>query len=179
MNFESWINERTRNVLSNLSFDGYILAGNSVANLACGIPLQGDLDFWVSAKASYFPMLQEFLPYYDIIKIYPTMIELISSNDLPIANIIFTNMGLMRCINSFDLDYTRCYYTPKTGIVYGTGSKDCHQTKIITYPIITASYRVSKALTYGYTFTREFWVTHKHLLANSDYDNPTLKPNNR
>jgi hypothetical protein len=43
----NWVNEETWEFIRNLSFDGYILAGNSVANMISKIPLQGDLDFWI------------------------------------------------------------------------------------------------------------------------------------
>ena len=42
-------NKITDDFLNQLSFDidEYVLAGNSVANMLEGIPLQGDLDLWV------------------------------------------------------------------------------------------------------------------------------------
>lgn len=179
LNFDTWINENTRNLLSSLSFNGYILAGNSVANLAAGVPLQGDLDLWVAKKKDYLPLLQELMPYYNFIKIYPTMIELISSNDLPIVNIIFTNMNPLNCINSFDMDYARCYYTPKSGIVFGNNCRNCITTKIIRSPRNVLSYRVSKAISYGYKFPPEFWKNNLGLISNRDFHNPIMKPINR
>lgn len=58
-----WVTPETREFINELSFDGYILAGNSVANMIEGIPLQGDLDFWCKKECKYMQAVYEMTPF--------------------------------------------------------------------------------------------------------------------
>jgi alkylated DNA repair dioxygenase AlkB len=169
--FDNWVNEQTREFISKLSFNGYILAGNSVSNMSEGIPLQGDLDFWVQDKKYYLNVLDEIIPYYDHINFYPSMVELYREYDLPRINIILTNLTPEETIARFDFDYTRCYWTPSSGIVYGRGCKKCLKTKIIKHHLpfnkITRK-RILKAVKYGYFFPWKFWNKFSYLLNDDN-----------
>ena len=46
--------------IESLSYTGFVLAGNSVANIIENIDIQGDLDFWVLDKNKYLDVLEEF-----------------------------------------------------------------------------------------------------------------------
>jgi alkylated DNA repair dioxygenase AlkB len=167
----NWLNADTWAFINSLSFKDYILAGNSVANLSAGIPLQGDLDFWVQYKDDYISVLHEMMPFYDHMNIYPSMVELYNeAGMLPRVNLILTCMTPQETIDSFDLDYCRCYWTPATGIVYSEYCKACIDTKIIKHlhwDIIPK--RIVKALRYGYQFPNDYFRYRGYL----------LKPNSR
>lgn len=153
---DNWINDKTKKFLKKLSFNGYILAGNSVANMIEKIPLQGDLDFWAKEKHHFLKAFDEMYPYYDNFKIYPSMIEMISNNDLPKVNLIYTSLNNDKLINRFDFDYCRCYWTPSSLVA----SDDCRRsikTKFIKYPENWFHKRILKAINYGYSFGSGFW----------------------
>jgi hypothetical protein len=83
-----WVTPKTREFINELSFDGYILAGNSVTNMIEGIPLQGDLDFWCKKEYKYMQAVYEMTPFYDEFHVYPSMIEMIKKdNTLPRINL--------------------------------------------------------------------------------------------
>lgn len=163
-----WINQQTYEFISQLSFDGYILAGNSVANLHEGISLQGDLDFWINEPNKFISAFKEMYKFFDTINIYPSMIEFESKNQLPKLNLIYTNLNPFETINRFDFDYCRCYWTPESGIIYGFGCKDAIRTKLIKYPTdYVNKFRIIKAIKYGYNFTKGFWCIKDNLLTKS------------
>lgn len=163
-----WVNQQTYEFISQLSFDGYVLAGNSVANLHEGISLQGDLDFWIGEPKKFISAFKEMYKFYDKINIYPSMIELESIAQLPRLNLIYTNLNPFDTINRFDFDYCRCYWTPETGIIYGFGCKEAIKNKLIKYPTdYVNKFRIIKAIKYGYNFTKGFWSIKDHLLTKS------------
>ncbi len=182
--FNKTFNQKTIDFISGLSFDGYILAGNSIANVYEGIPLQGDLDFWVERRDKYMNAFKEMVGYYSKFNLYPSMVEMYNEEDenkndnnnnesIPRINLIFTKLSLSRLIERFDLPYCRCYWTPNTGIVCTISAQNTIKTKLIIKDINPSSYtgeinykRILKAIKYGYTFTTEFWHKHNHLIAN-------------
>ncbi len=167
-----WANLNTFNFISNLSFDGYILAGHSVTNMINQTRIKGDLDFWVNDSTKYVKAFEEMYPYYKNFSIYPSMIEMFNDDDydsktnLPKINLINSNSNPCETINRFDFDYCRCYWTPESGIVFGFGCKECIETKIIKYPTSHVNNkRIIKAINYGYTFTKGFWFERNHLVV--------------
>lgn len=109
----NWLNPKALNFFKSLSFDGYFLAGNSVANGIEKIPLQGDLDFWINSKEKILDILQEFISYYKNVDLYPSMLKLYNEEgDLPEINLIYTNLNYEELISKFDFDYCRCLYHP-------------------------------------------------------------------
>ena len=171
----NWLNADTWAFINSLSFKDYILAGNSVANLSANIPLQGDLDFWVQYTDDYIPVLHEMMPWYRHMNIYPSLVELYNDDGLlPKVNLMLTNMTPEETIDRFDFDYCRCYWTPTTGIVYGRGSKESIETKVIKHPDYgTKNKRILKAVKYGYRLSNNFWRGREHLL-NRRVDNSVL-----
>ena len=173
---ENWLNEDAMQFFKSLSFDGYILAGNSVTNMIQEIPLQGDLDFWVNSEDDYIRILNEFRDYYDHYNLYPSMVEMISDNDkLPRINLIFAKIKeSVEIIKHFDFDYCRCYYTPSDGIMATSDCMECISTKIIKKPNENImGKRILKAIKYGYVFTNKFWYDNNHLLKK--FQNPPIK----
>ena len=162
-----WVDKNVRSILQSLSFDNYVLAGNSVANMYENVPLQGDLDFWCrdKKKKSFWKLLCELAPFYEVIEIYTSLIVLSDPNgDLPIINIIYTTLGPDATISSFDFDYCRCYWTPKTDIVVDRNFRKSIRTKTIYHPQNITNCRILKALDYGYKFTPYFWRSRIGLL---------------
>ena len=162
------------NFILGLSFDGFVLAGNSVANMIENIEIKGDLDFWVCDKNKYLSVLEEFKSknptQYDI---YPSMI-LIKFDELPEVNLILSaekNAGEM--VKKFDFDYCRCYFQ---GVKKCIASMECLLsifTKKISNEIAYGDIRynrILKAIRYGYSFNLCFWDYHKKLLK-TDYQN--------
>jgi hypothetical protein len=149
-------------LLSNLTFDNYILAGHSVTNMITKNKLTGDLDFWIFSIKNFLDVVHEFIKYkyYDIANIYSSMLELIdSSNKYPRINLINTSYETGdQIINRFDFDYCRCYWTPNTGLKYGLGCQTCINTKLIYYPncVNNIQKRIKKALKYGYSFNDNY-----------------------
>lgn len=159
-----------KNYLENLSFDGYVLAGNSVTNMINGSDLTGDLDFWVENSNKFIQTIQELVKDFANVQynVYISMIEIIIPNFVPI-NVIYTNMKPEETIKRFDFDYCRCYWTPTTGITFTQNCIDCVETHVIRKPIDyveVRNRRIVKALKYGYTFDVKFWVWHSFLLNN-------------
>lgn len=161
-----------------LSFKDYVLAGHSVANMTRWESLKGDLDFWVLKDGDFTKIFNEFYHFYDEFKIYKSMIEMTDSSlKRPRVNLIYTNFKSgAEVIQDFDWDYCRCYWTPKSGIVFGLGCEECLKTKVIKYPAPNRMYkRVVKALTYGYKFLPSFWRKHLNLLKEgTDIQNVKL-----
>ena len=157
------------NFIDSLSYDGFILAGNSVANIIENINIRGDLDFWVLQKEKYMDVLEEFQRKGPILyDVYPSMIELVFEN-LPIVNLILSDMSIGQTVNSFDFDYCRCYYTQESGCVASEICLVSIFTKTIcaenAYGNIRPS-RILKAIRYGYSFNRKFWFFMQHLVKN-------------
>lgn len=147
------INRKVFEFINLLTFDGYILAGNSVSNILNEIELQGDLDFWINDRDTYIKTINEFLQYYNVAHIYPSMVEMINTtSNLPRINIVFTLLNPNDTINSFDMDYCRCYID-NTRKIYATS--ECLaslRSKIIMSPKHLQPHRLVKALKYGYMF---------------------------
>ena len=175
---KNWVSDKTWEFISNLSFDGYYLAGNSVANMIAKIPLQGDLDFWIDEGYNYSNALNEFLPYYDTFEMYPSMIEMKdTTGTYPRINLVYTMQTISKTISRFDFDYCRCYWSPKEKIVADEECTPCITNKIIQFPSETYfglnententfTKRMKKAFKYGYKFTKDFWKQRKDLLKN-------------
>ena len=172
---DNWVNEETWDFISNLSFDGYILAGHSVTNMIEKIPLQGDLDFWVQFHENYLNTFDEMAKYYKNFNLYPSMIEMYNDdNILPRINLIYTSLDTKKLLNKFDLPYCKCYWIPK--INYNDMANDKTLTSIKTKLIpnlgITSynlkNKRILKAVKYGYTFTKLFWYHYDNLILNPD-----------
>ena len=157
-----------------LSFKGYVLAGNSVANMIEEIPLQGDWDFWAEMKNDFLSAFVEFSRVYKRYEIYPSMIKM-HHDTLPEINLMYTDMSPDETVSKFDWDYCRCYYTPETGIVSSDSTTKSIKEKVIYNPRKIITFRVLKALKYGYSFTENFWKANKKFLlknhpANSSYE---------
>ena len=180
---DNWVNEETWDFISNLSFDGYILAGHSVTNMIEKIPLQGDLDFWVQFHENYLNTFDEMAKYYKNFNLYPHMIEMYNDdNILPRINLIYTSLDTKKLLNKFDLPYCKCYWIPK--INYNDMANDKTLTSIKTklIPLTEINIyniknkRIVKALKYGYTFDNFFWYHFDNLISNPDkkqYKEPT------
>ena len=173
--YDNWVNEETWDFISNLSFNGYILAGNSVSNMIEKIPLQGDLDFWVQFDENYLNAFDEMAKYYKNFNMYPSMIEMYNDdNILPRINLIYTSLNTKKLLNKFDLPYCKCYWIPK--INYNNMANDktltSIETKLISNLEITSynlkNKRILKAVKYGYTFTNLFWYHYDNLILNPD-----------
>lgn len=156
--------------IKSLSYDGFILAGNSVANMIENVPIRGDLDFWVTDEKKYLQTLEEFSQKNPITyDIYPSMIEM-KIPDLPIINLIFSGMSAENTAKSFDFDYCRCYYTNKTGPIGSKESLDSIKTKTICNEICYGDIRparIMKAIRYGYKFNCRFWNYNSELIKDS------------
>ena len=77
--------------LDSLTYNNFILAGNSVANMIENISIVGDLDFWVLNKDKYLEVLTEFINKNPIsYDIYPSMINMKFPN-LPEVSLILSN----------------------------------------------------------------------------------------
>ena len=75
---ENWfLNDKMYEFFNSLSFKGYFLAGNSVTNMIAKIPLQGDLDFWISDFEDYIDAFNEISKYYNKFNLAPSMVEMI------------------------------------------------------------------------------------------------------
>lgn len=166
---DNWSNSKTKNFINKLSFDGYILAGNSVANMIEGIPLQGDLDFWVEKGKDFYKAFDEMYLYYDKFNIYPSMIEMLSNDDeMPKINLIYTEFTPEQTIKRFDWDYCRCYYTPETGIKKSKICEDSIKNKFIIDPKNYFPNRIFKAVKYGYKFSPAFWEYNSYMIKNKE-----------
>lgn len=166
-----WGNEKTIELISKLSFDGYILAGNSVANMIQGIPLQGDLDLWVEKSEKYIDVLREFYEYYDTYNLYPSMIEMFSSKGYPRINLLFSDMDPKELYCGFDLDYCRCSWSREDNIIHATfDCIDAIKTKLVKNVRYVLPERIYKAIKYGYCFTNSFWGRNIGLLLESSRD---------
>jgi alkylated DNA repair dioxygenase AlkB len=79
-------------------------------------------------------------------------------------------------IDSFDMDYCRCYWTPSSGIVYSEGCKVSIETKIIKrqhWDIMPK--RVWKALRYGYKFPDEYFRYRNYLVKTNKRTDITVE----
>lgn len=157
------------NFIESLSYDGFILAGNSVANMIENIDIKGDLDFWVTDKEKYLDVLTEFKSKnplrYDI---YLSMIEMTFEN-FPVVSLILADRSAEETVNSFDFDYCRCYYTKQTGCMASEVCLNSIFTKTICREIAYGDIRpnrIIKALKYGYSFNKNFWHYHQGLIKN-------------
>lgn len=167
---QKWSDDELLKFINSLSYDYFILAGNSVANMIENIPLQGDLDFWVLCKTKYLSALDEFSKHATHYDIYPSMIEIYVPN-MPKINLILSDMSADQTIDNFDLDYCRCYWTPKTGCVAYEECLLSIFTKTINDPISYGEMRpnrVLKALQYGYSFNRQFWYYFDKMLIDKN-----------
>lgn len=188
----NWVNDKTWDFIYSLSFQGYILAGNSVSNMYEKIPLQGDLDFWFGDFDDFVDGFKEMAKFYTHFNLYPSMIEMYNDEDdednnnnndnnddnkknsLPKINLIYTNLSPSNTINRFDFPYCRAYWTPQTGINIDEHAKIAIQNKFISWteptsPLAIKFKRILKAVTYGYNFTYDFWyqLRHLNLISNS------------
>src|ERR1700731_2024762 len=87
---ESWcIN--AKKFLNDISYKGYFLAGNSVANMIEGIELKGDLDFWCKKSEDFIPTIDKFVSLLDVerYEVYPSLVD-IYSKDMPKISLIYT-----------------------------------------------------------------------------------------
>jgi hypothetical protein len=194
---DDWLSVDAMQFFKSLSFDGYVLAGNSVTNMIQGITLQGDLDFWVSSADSYIRILHEFSQY-DHYNLYPSMVELLSDNGLPRINLIFAQIpDPCKIIDRFDFDYCKCYYTPDAGIMATNECLKSINSKLIRLSnkgyndfllldnidnqvirnrsINIMDKRILKAIGYGYMFTNDFWYHNQKLLKK--FPNHPVKEN--
>lgn len=175
---DNWVNEKTWDFLSDLSFDGYILAGNSVANMYEQIPLQGDLDFWAKDYNKFVQALHSMIKYYSNFKLFPSMIEMSNElvnplEDLPTINLIFTQLSPNQTIDRFDFPYCKCWWTPSDGLNIEPSAEEAIKTKNIMFttpndPKSITYKRILKAVKYGYKFTNKFWSELNHLIINPD-----------
>ena len=169
---DNWVNNDTFDFLKSLSFNDYILAGNAVSNMFEQIPLQGDLDFWVSKNSSFINTFREMSKYYTVFNIYPSMIEMIDTNNiLPTVNLIYTNLHLNEIVSRFDFAYCKCSWTPQTGIRISNETKKSILSKQITSitpdnPFKIMHKRLLKAIKYGYNFNIEVWESLHYLVLN-------------
>jgi alkylated DNA repair dioxygenase AlkB len=162
--------QRVINFIQSLSFNGYILAGNSVSNILEGVKIRGDLDIWVTNKDLYMDAVKEFKDKGAILfEIYPSMID-ITIPDLPKINLILSchennhsRHSNHRTVLGFDFDYCKCYYDSKS--FYAT--EECMNTifsKFIRYPKTNPRpSRIKKAVSYGYSFPFWFWMKNWYL----------------
>jgi len=175
---DNWVNDNTWEFLSSLSFDGYILVGNSVANMYECIPLQGDLDFWVSYTNKFVEAFDFISKYYSRFNLYPSMVEMYNDpvnpqTDLPKINLILTQLNTNQVIERFDFPYCKCWWTPADGVNVTQMASESINKKLILFtnpddPNSIKYKRILKAIKYGYTFTNEFWSELNHLISNPD-----------
>lgn len=172
---DNWVNEETWDFISNLSFNGYVLAGHSVTNMIEKIPLQGDLDFWIQFNENYLNAFDEMAKYYKNFNLYPSMIEMYNDdNILPRINLIYISLDTEILLNRFDLPYCKCYWTPRINYSDMANNKTLTsiKTKLIPNLEITTfnlkNNRIYKAVKYGYTFTNLFWYHYDNLIFNFD-----------
>ena len=168
---ESNIKKNIIDFIDSLSYDGFILAGNSVANIIENIEIKNDLDFWVLNKEKYLNILEEFKNKDPLVyDIYPSMIEIVFK-DLPVVNLILSDMSAEKTVNGFDFDYCRCYYTKQTGCMASEICLTSIFTKIIcnekSWGDIRFS-RIMKAIKYNYSFTYKFWYYFSEMLQNKE-----------
>lgn len=143
------------NLIEKLSFNGFVLAGNSVANIIEGIPLKGDLDFWVSNSEDYLKILSEFPG--EKYEIYYSMVNIINK-DLPNINLVYKNCSPEETIKKFDFDYCRCFYNKKGTFATKSAILSINEKRILNYlhnGKINPR-RIHKAIKYGYSFTKEY-----------------------
>lgn len=165
--FNDWCDQSIKKFLLQLSFNGYILAGNCVANMIQNRMLQENLDFWVKNRSDYLIVLEEFAKFGHKFNVYQSMVEIIGEN-IPKINVFFSNMSKLSLIQSFDFDYCRCYWSPKTGVV---ATVDC-LFSIEKKMIRRAKYKncmddeIIKAVNNGYRFNAKFWQSHKDMLLH-------------
>lgn len=171
----NWVNNETWHFLSSLSFHGYYLAGNSIANMYEQIPLQGDLDFWVCEYQNYILAFKEMCSYYTHFNLYPSLIEMIDINNiLPRINLIYTCLSEQEVINKFDFPYCKCSWSLKRNKIniYQDAIQSIRTKTIMTtnpYDPHNILYkRIYKACQYNYQFTQYFWFELKHLIKNSE-----------
>jgi alkylated DNA repair dioxygenase AlkB len=154
-----------------LSYDDFILAGNSVANMIENVGIRGDLDFWVLDKSKYLSTLEEFKSKNPLsFNIFPSMIEMTFDN-LPTVSIILSDMSAEATIKSFDFDYCRCYYTRQQGCIAFETTLVSIFTKSINHEIVWGdirSNRIIKAIMYGYNFSYKFWHHFEDFLKNKE-----------
>ena len=165
----NWVSDKVWEFISNLDFNGYILAGNSIANMIEKIPLQGDLDFWVQKLDDYFTVFNYMHKYYDHFNLYPSMVEMIDTNEIyPRINLLYTNLDSVQLINNFDFPYCRCLWTPQTGIIYQNDCEKSIKSKQIQYINLKdiKNKRILKAINYGYKFDQLFWDQYSYLLLD-------------
>jgi alkylated DNA repair dioxygenase AlkB len=165
-------NKSVVSFLKKLSYDGYVLAGNSVANMIENIELQGDLDFWVMNRKDFIPAFFEIIKHLKNAKIgiYTSML-IIESDDFVPINLIYTDLEPNILIKTFDFDYCRCYWTPIFKIRATQSCIDSIFSKHIKNVVEfnnTRFSRIQKAIKYGYTFDVKFWRYHAQHLKNSD-----------
>lgn len=170
----NWVNDETWDFLSSLSFQGYILAGNSVSNMYEQVPLQGDLDFWACGWTDFLNGFKEMSKFYKNFSMYPSMIEMYNDdNVLPKINLIYTKLSPFQTIDRFDFPYCKAYWSPQTGLKIKDQAIIAIQKKFIpwtnpTSPLAIKFKRILKAVGYGYRFTHDFWyqLRHLNLIAN-------------
>jgi alkylated DNA repair dioxygenase AlkB len=165
----SKVQKNISDFLESLSYDGFVLAGNSVSNMIENIEIKGDLDFWVTNREKYLNVLEEFKTHnpltYDI---YPSMV-LMTFNNLPEVNLILSDCSAEETAKSFDFDYCRCYYTKQKGCVASMECLVSIFTKTINNEICYGDIRpnrILKAVKYGYSFNINFWDFWVYLLKN-------------
>lgn len=153
--------------ITSLSYDGFILAGDSVANIIENVNITNSLDFWVLDKTKYLTILTEFSKknprVYDI---YPSMVEMVFVK-LPAVNLILSDTTIDNLILNFDFDYCRCYYSNQTGFMASEVCLTSIFTKSINHVISYNNinpHRILQAIKYKYYFNRNFWNHFNYLL---------------
>lgn len=161
------VSNNTLSFIKSLSYDGYILAGNAVANILADLDIQGDLDFWVLNNGAYLTILEEFKNKGAILfDIYSSMQD-ITIPGLPKINLINSNLNAVETISRFDFDYCRCLYSNTMGYMSCEECMPSIVSKTIIYPSINITEkRIRKALKYGYSFSQKFWLAFLHLLKD-------------
>ena len=171
--FTETFNERTIELLSSLSFNGYCLAGDAVADMMDKRPLTSDLDFFSLKNGEYLKILDEFSSHYDIFEIHAQKVVMIDLNGiLPTAKLFYTKFEYeTELIREFDLDYCRCFWptpfnTTSYNRIYSNLNCDkAHSSKTIPFSGTKCSARrISKILSSGYKFSDHFWYVHRKLL---------------
>ena len=168
---ESKIDPMITDFINSFSYQDFILAGNSVANMIENIKIKGDLDFWVTKKEAFMDILEEFRNKNPLVyDIYPSMI-LMKFTDLPDVNLILSDTTAENTVRRFDFDYCRCYYTKHTGYMASEECLNSIFTRTIRNEISYASIRpnrIFKAMNYGYLFNQKFWSYHSYLLKSKE-----------
>ncbi len=171
---DNWVNQQTWDFISNLSFDGYILAGHSVTNMIEKKPLQGDLDFWVLEDDKYISAFDEMSKYYKNYNMYPSMIELFDDdNILPRINLLYTLLTPEKLLYKFDFQYCKCMWFPSIdyneiankNTLLSINQKYISDNSLGYYEDILNK-RIIKAVKYGYSFSNLFWYYFDNLILN-------------